>query len=155
MPRRMDLASQLPQLPSGAPNTQARASPAIVLQQDTSPDPKIPICNGSWGLKGSEDQQSQENHRPRRHTRSRIRSSRTGFLCPLPSCARNQCSPQKAFRRTDNLRAHLKTVHGLSITDGVWVPKWITENPGLLKEAEDRARVRLSLTSSPNGYIQD
>jgi len=152
MPRPMDIASQFLPLPLGVPDMHVSASPVTVLRDNTPPSPKICIDNGNWP-KGSEDKQP--HHRRRPHTRPRTRGSSTSFFCPLPSCPRNQCTPQKVFRRTDNLRAHLKTVHSLSITDGVWVPKWITGNQNLLDEAEDRARARLSLTSSPNAYIQD
>ncbi|RPB21964.1 hypothetical protein L211DRAFT_840063 [Terfezia boudieri ATCC MYA-4762] len=145
---RMDMASRSPPLPPSVQNMQTSALPATAL------DPKIGTCI-SKRVPECCDQQPRGNHHyhHRPHTRLRRRGSSTSFFCPLPSCSRNKCTPQKAFRRTDNLRAHLKTVHNLSITDGVWVPRWIAGNTDLLNEAEDRARARLSLASSPSAYF--
>ncbi|KAF8456574.1 hypothetical protein BGX38DRAFT_38668 [Terfezia claveryi] len=145
----MNMASLSPPLPPSVQNMQTNALPATALDQNIS------TCNSNRVPKGYEDQQPRENHHYHHgpHTRPRRRGSSAGFFCPLPSCSRNHCTPRKPFSRTDNLRKHLKTVHNLSITDGVWVPRWIAGNTDLLNEAEDRARARLSLMSSPSAYF--
>lgn len=132
----IDKVSQLTcsPLPLGIPYTQISAPPAASVQHDTSPD-----RNCHQIPKGGEDPELIENRRRRR------RSPLTRFLCPVSSCCRNQGTLRKPFGRTDNLRTHLKTVHSLPITDGVKVPKWIVENPGEVKKAEDRAQAGLSL----------
>jgi len=138
----MDMASQLAFSPLllGVPHTSA--SPAAFVRHDTFPDPEIYNCQQV--PKSGEDRQPRENRSRRRRTRGRSPPF-AGFFCPIPSCCRNQGTLRKPFGRTDNLKTHLKTVHNLPITDGVRVPKWITENSGEVDEAEDRARACLSL----------
>ncbi|KAF8419416.1 hypothetical protein EV426DRAFT_287711 [Tirmania nivea] len=125
--------SQFSQLPLGA-HVSYSALPSA--QHDTV-DPEVRIRQRVW-----RDQESNENLHSRHYT---VSLPSMGFLCPLLSCSRNQCTPPKSFGRTDSLRTHLKKVHSLPITDGIRLSKWIAENSGVLKDAEDRARASLLL----------
>ncbi|RPB28739.1 hypothetical protein L211DRAFT_845747 [Terfezia boudieri ATCC MYA-4762] len=89
--------------------------------------------------------QNGEDQEPNENPHCIVSAPSMGFCCPLLSCGRNQCTPPKLFGRTDNLRTHLKAVHGLPITDGVRLPKWLAENPGALEDAEYRAQASLLL----------
>ena len=126
--------SQFLKLPLGAPYNSLPFTQRDTLDPGIRNGQRVRQSGESPGLTGNPHRQH-----------STVSPPSMGFHCPLLSCSRNQCTPPKPFGRTDNLRTHLKTVHSLPIPDGVRLPKWITENPGALEEAEDRAQANVLL----------
>ncbi|KAF8456570.1 hypothetical protein BGX38DRAFT_1266317 [Terfezia claveryi] len=125
--------SRFLQLPLGAPYSTLPFAQRDTLNPDVRNEQRI--------------RQNGEDQEPSEHPHFMVSAPSMGIRCPLLSCSRNQRTPPKLFRvgRTDNLRTHLKAVHGLPITDGVRLPKWLAENPGALNDAEDRAQASLLL----------